>query len=140
MKYAEVWFESAGRPFQFYVAAVGEDGTETTIFDEYKDHTGVLDQASYRIDIPESLGRVQKVKVYLNGITGQGQYGQSGPALSELKIMGVGEEGEEPVPEKNTFDRSDLLAKIVDAQELMEKWRSSERRREKKNFRGCAWR
>lgn len=121
VKYAEVWFESAGRPFQFYVAAVGEDGTETTIFDEYKDHTGVLNQASYRIDIPESLGRVQKVKVYLNGITGQGQYGQSGPALSELKIMGVGEEGEEPVPEKNTFDRSDLLAKIVDAQELMAK-------------------
>lgn len=122
VKYAELFFESAGRPFQFYVTATAENGSEETIFDAYKDLTGTLDSASYRMDIPESMGKVQKVKVYLTGITGQGSYGQSGPALSELKIMGIGEGGstepEKPEPEQR-FDRSELLAAIVDAQELL---------------------
>lgn len=84
-EYAEVWFESAGRPFQFYVTVTGEDGSEQEVLTEYKEHTGVLDSASYRIDIPDK--KLRKIKVYLTGITGQGDYGLSGPAVAEIKVM-----------------------------------------------------
>ena len=92
VEYVELYFESAGRPFIFNVTATDEDGKEFTIYDEYSDassHPGVLPSASFKIDMTQQkTQRIQAVTVNLTGITGQGEFGVSGPAVSELIVMG----------------------------------------------------
>lgn len=95
-KYVEVSFEKAGLPFKFTVSVIDSTGKETVILDK-TDHTSVLEDAVYKIDIPETITDVRKVKVHFADSTGQGAAYAASPAMSELKVMALSSQKKEEV-------------------------------------------
>lgn len=79
-------FEKAGLPFIFYVTVTGGDGQEREVFSRYKDHDGILDSASYEIEVKDEI---RKVTVHMTGITGKGESYAAGPAIAEIMAMGT---------------------------------------------------
>lgn len=89
----EVHFEYDQTPFKFYAAITEEDGNETKISpQECENHTNVLEQKSYKMDVKKNIS---KVKVTLTGSTGMGEHGGFWPALAEVKVMGTPPEAQE---------------------------------------------
>ena len=82
----QLHFESAGRPFQFTVSVNNLAGEEKEIYNEYKNHTGTLPEASFTIPVKD---KISKVSMNFVGSTGQGTYGASTPAMTEIMVMGL---------------------------------------------------
>ncbi|MGT2896562.1 alpha-N-acetylglucosaminidase TIM-barrel domain-containing protein [Streptococcus entericus] len=115
----DVVFESAGRPFKFVLKVTELDGRETVVHDTYRDHNGTLAEKAYSAFVGR---QIKAATVEFLGITGKGQYSQSGPALSELRVMGYQKQdelkdltsGSLPTTNKQNTDQAYPLSFITD--------------------------
>lgn len=87
----EVYFESAGRPFAFYVEVTDEEGTKEKISPDSCEAQEVTEK-SYRFDVKKNISNV---KVCITKNTGKGEYPGSWPALAEIKVMGTAPDSED---------------------------------------------
>lgn len=85
-EYADLQFESPGRPFAFSVTVTDASGASEKVSSEYEDIAEALEKGAYRIPIGR---KVKKITVCIVRNTGAGQFGGSWPALSEIKVMGI---------------------------------------------------